>query len=128
MPPTERFQHVLMPTIVSLIDSMNEARLFGQLLRETRKAHNMGLADLAEKVGIGAKHLGRVERGEKLPSFELIIALAAAMGESPSVFFEFENAKVDQRLVRKWLRQLLDRRDLEQLRKAYRVLRATLTR
>ena len=74
---------------------MNEATLFGQLLRATRKAHNVGLAKLAEKVGIGAKHLGRIERGEKLPSFELIIALANAMGVSPSEFFAFENVKAD---------------------------------
>lgn len=106
---------------------MNEAALFGQLLRATRKAHNLGQSELAEKVGIGAKHLGRVERGEKLPSFELIIALANAIGESPSVFFEFENATVDQRMVKERLRQLLDKRNLEQLRKAYRVLRATLS-
>ena len=109
-----------------LIDPMNEAALFGQLLRATRKAHNLGQAELAEKVGIGAKHLGRVERGEKLPSFELIIALANAIGESPSVFFEFENARVDQRFVKERLRQLVDNRNLEELRKAYRILRASL--
>jgi transcriptional regulator with XRE-family HTH domain len=106
---------------------MNEATLFGQLVRATRKAHKMGQAELAEKVGIGAKHLGRVERGEKLPSFELIIALANEMGESPSVFFEFENARADQKIMRVRLRQLLDKRDIAQLRRVYRVLRATLT-
>jgi transcriptional regulator with XRE-family HTH domain len=105
---------------------MNEAILFGQLLRATRKANNVGLAKLAERVGIGAKHLGRVERGEKLPSFELIIALANAMGVSPSEFFEFENARVDQKSMRERLRQLLDKRDLDQLKRAYRVLRASL--
>jgi transcriptional regulator with XRE-family HTH domain len=104
---------------------MNEAILFGQLLRATRKAHNIGLAKLAEKVGIGAKHLGRVERGEKLPSFELIIALANAMGVSPSEFFEFENARTDQKSMRERLRQLLDKRDLDQLKRAYRVVRAS---
>ena len=108
------------------VDSMNEAMLFGQLLRATRKAHSMGQAELAERVGIGSKHLGRVERGEKLPSFELIIALANAMGESPSVFFEFENARADQKIMRQRLRQLLNKRDLGQLRKAYRVLRDAL--
>jgi len=87
----------------------------------------MGVSELAERVGIGAKHLGRVERGEKLPSFELIIALANALGVSPSEFFEFENAKVDQKFIKMSLQQLLDNRDLEQLRRAYRVLRASLT-
>jgi transcriptional regulator with XRE-family HTH domain len=106
---------------------MNEATLFGQLLRATRKARKMGLSEIAEKVGIGAKHLGRVERGEKSPSFELIVALANALGVSPSEFFEFENAKVDQKFMKARLRQLLDTCDLEQLRRAYRVLRASLT-
>lgn len=106
---------------------MNEAALFGKLLRATRKAHSLGQAELAEKVGIGAKHLGRVERGEKLPSFELIVALANAIGESPSVFFEFEDATADQRMIKEKLRQLVDKRDLGQLRRAYRVLRATLS-
>ncbi len=105
---------------------MNEATLFGQLLRATRKAHNVGLAKLAEKVGIGAKHLGRIERGEKLPSFELIIALANAIGVSPSEFFEFENVRADPKAIRERLRQLLDKRDLDQLMRAYRVLRASL--
>lgn len=105
---------------------MNEAILFGQLLRATRKSRKMGVSVLAEKVGIGAKHLGRVERGEKSPSFELIIALANALGVSPSEFFEFENAKVDQKFISARLRELLDKRDLEQLRRAYRVLRASL--
>lgn len=86
----------------------------------------MGISDLAEKVGIGAKHLGRVERGEKSPSFELIVALANALGVSPSEFFEFENAQVDQKFMKVRLRQLLENRDHEQLRRAYRVLRASL--
>jgi transcriptional regulator with XRE-family HTH domain len=86
----------------------------------------MGLAKLAEKVGIGAKHLGRVERGEKVPSFELIIALANAMGVSPAEFFDFDNVKVDQKAIKERLRQLLDKRDLDQLMRAYRVLRASL--
>ena len=105
---------------------MNQATLFGQLLRATRKARKMAISELAERVGIGAKHLGRVERGEKSPSFELIIALANALAVSPSEFFEFENAKVDQKFVKVRLLQLLHNRDLEQLRRAYRVLRASL--
>lgn len=103
---------------------MNEAILFGQLLRATRKAQKLGVAQLAEKVDIGAKHLGRLERGEKVPSFELIIALADAMGVSPSVFFEFENAKVDQKVLKERLRDLLEKSDIEHLRRAYRILKA----
>ena len=86
----------------------------------------MGLGQLAEKVNIGAKHLGRIERGEKVPSFELIIALAKELNASPSIFFHFENANVDPKFLTQQLQTLLAKRDAKQLRKAYRVLEATL--
>jgi transcriptional regulator with XRE-family HTH domain len=105
---------------------MNEAELFGQLLRATRKSRKMSLADLAEKVDKSAKYLGRLERGESQASFDLIIGLANAMNVSPSVFFDFESVQPDEKAVKEQLRQLLQRQDGKQLLKAYRVLRLTL--
>lgn len=105
---------------------MNEAELFGQLVRVTRQAHKMSLGQLAERADTGSKHLGRVERGEKLPSFELIIALASAMNVSPSVFFEFEDARADQKVLKKQLNSLLQKRDTMQLLRAYRILKLIL--
>jgi transcriptional regulator with XRE-family HTH domain len=105
---------------------MNEAELFGRLLRTTRKDRKMGLGKLAEKVDIGVKHLGRIERGEKVPSFELIIALARELNTSPATFFHFENANVDTKFLTQQLQALLAKRDAQQLRKAFRVLQATL--
>src|SRR6202050_5571613 len=105
---------------------MNEAELFGRLLRATRKDRKMSLGKLAEKVDVGVKHLGRIERGEKVPSFELIIALARELNASPSTFFHFENANIDPKLLTQQLQALLAKRDAKQLRKAYRVLQATL--
>ena len=86
----------------------------------------MGLGKLAEKVDIGVKHLGRIERGEKVPSFELIIALARELNTSPATFFHFENASVDTKFLTQQLQALLAKRDAQQLRKAFRVLQATL--
>jgi transcriptional regulator with XRE-family HTH domain len=105
---------------------MNEAELFGRLLRATRKDRKLSLGQLAEKVEIGVKHLGRIERGEKVPSFELIVALAKALNASPATFFQFENANVDSKFLTQQLQALLTKRDTKQLRKAYRVLQATL--
>jgi transcriptional regulator with XRE-family HTH domain len=105
---------------------MNEAELFGRLLRATRKDRKLSLGQLAEKVEIGGKHLGRIERGEKVPSFELIVALAKALNASPATFFQFENANVDSKFLTQQLQALLTKRDTKQLRKAYRVLQATL--
>jgi transcriptional regulator with XRE-family HTH domain len=105
---------------------MNEAELFGRLLRATRKDRKMSLGKLAEKVDIGVKHLGRIERGEKVPSFELIIALAKELNTSPATFFHFENANADSKFLAQQLQALLTQRDAKQLRKAFRVLQATL--
>ena len=84
----------------------------------------MSVAKLAEKVGIGPKHLGRIERGEKVPSFELIVALARELNASPSAFFHFENTNVDPKALRQQLQMMLAKRDAKQLQKAYRVLQA----
>jgi len=105
---------------------MNEAELFGRLLRTTRKDRKMSLGKLAEKVDIGVKHLGRIERGEKVPSFELIIALAKELNTSPATFFHFENANADSKFLAQQLQALFTQRDAKQLRKAFRVLQATL--
>jgi transcriptional regulator with XRE-family HTH domain len=105
---------------------MNEAELFGQLLRATRKSRKMSLADLAEQVDKSAKYLGRLERGESQASFDLIIALANALSISPSAFFDFETVQADQKLVKEQLRQLLQRQDGRQMLKAYRVLKLVL--
>jgi transcriptional regulator with XRE-family HTH domain len=101
---------------------MNAAAHFGNRLRSVRKAHKLKIGQLADKVDIGVKHLGRLERGEKHPSFELIIALAQAMNVSPATFFEFEPFQDDPKLLRKDFDQLLAGRDAKQLHHAKRLL------
>src|ERR1700722_5459450 len=105
---------------------MNEAQLFGRLLRAIRKDRKGSLGKLAEKVDIGPKHLGRIERGEKAPSVELINAVGRELNASPSAFFHFENVNVDPKFLTQQLQALLAQRDAKQLQKAYRVLQATL--
>jgi len=105
---------------------MNEAEKFGQLLRATRKARKLGLAQVAEKVDIGVKHLGRIERGEKQPSFELIVDLASEMNVSPALLFDFESLQMDEKALRTQLRGLLEKRDAKELLKAKRVLKIIL--
>ena len=107
---------------------MREAALFGRLVRATRKAHRLRLGQLAERADTGVKHLGRIERGEKQPSFELIIALARALNVTPDVFFQFGDLEANPNLLKAKIRQLLDNQDSEQLLKAHRILKAALNR
>ena len=103
---------------------MTEAVLFGQRLRAVRKSHGVRLTDLAEKADTGVKHLGRIERGEKQPSFELIIALGKALNVAPSVFFDFPASGNEPRYLKLQLQQLLDGKNSDQLRRAVIVMRA----
>ena len=103
---------------------MNASAQFGTRLRTVRKARKLKIGQLADRVDIGVKHLGRLERGEKHPSFELIIALAQAMNVSPATFFEFDPPQTDPRILKKQLDQLLAERDIKQLQQVQRLLRA----
>lgn len=101
---------------------MTPVTQFGRRLREIRKAHKLKIGELAEKAETGVKHLGRVERGEKQPSFELIVALAGAMNVSAAKFFEFDPSQSDPKVLRKKLNQFLARRDAKQLLQIQRIL------
>ena len=96
------------------------ASQFGGLLRSIRKSRKMKIWQVAEKVDIEVKHLGRIERGERQPSFDLIISLAKCLGVSPSKFFEFESA--DPKTLRKNIDHLLSGLDARQLSQVRQVL------
>jgi transcriptional regulator with XRE-family HTH domain len=99
------------------------ASQFGGLLRSIRKSRNLKIWQVAEKVDIEVKHLGRIERGERQPSFDLIISLAKCLNVSPSKFFEFESTS-DPKTLRKNIDQLLSGLDAKQLAQVRQVLSA----
>src|SRR6267378_6864477 len=102
---------------------MTPASKFGSLLRSVRKSRKLKIWQVAEKVDIEVKHLGRIERGERQPSFDLIIALAKCLNVSPSKFFEFESAD-DPKTLRKNIDQVLTSLDAKQLGQARQLLSA----
>jgi transcriptional regulator with XRE-family HTH domain len=105
---------------------MNAAEKFGYRVRAVRKAHKLKIGQLAEKAGTSAKYLGRLERGEKQPSFELIVALAQALGVSPARFFEFDLVESDPRALQRELVHLLADAEVSQLQRVYRTVKALL--
>jgi transcriptional regulator with XRE-family HTH domain len=94
---------------------------FGGLLRSVRKSRKLKIWQVAERVDIEVKHLGRIERGERQPSFDLIISLAKCLNVSPSKFFEFESS-ADPKMIRKNIDLLLSGLDTKQLAQVRQVL------
>ncbi len=101
---------------------MTDAAKFGALIRRLRKNRKLGLAELAEKAHTGTKHLGRIERGEKQPSFELIVDLAAALRVSPAALFEFETLNPDPQKLKTEIIKILDGYQAEDLLRASKIL------
>jgi transcriptional regulator with XRE-family HTH domain len=103
---------------------MTDAAKFGFLVRKFRKDRKLGLSELAEQARTGTKHLGRIERGEKQPSFELIIDLAIALRVSPAALFEFETLSSDTQKLKAEIGRIVNEYRPEDLVKGIKILRA----
>ena len=49
-----------------------------------REAHHVGLRELADRVGISASHLSRVEKGERAASDDLTERICDALAALPA--------------------------------------------
>jgi transcriptional regulator with XRE-family HTH domain len=55
---------------------------FGEKLRQLRKERGWSQDELAERVGIHGRHVGKYEAGKVLPNAETLLAIAAALDVS----------------------------------------------
>jgi transcriptional regulator with XRE-family HTH domain len=104
---------------------MNQAKLFGKRVRAVRKAAKITQEKVAEDAHLNSKYLGEIERGEKRPSFEAIIALSKALDVSPATFFQFEEDN-DEKSLRRKLDSLLRDTNLQQLHQVHKIIKAFL--
>jgi len=105
---------------------MNQVKLFGKRVRAVRKAARITQEKAAEAAHLNPKYLGEIERGEKRPSFEAIMALAKGLSVSPNVFFQFDREETDERNLRKKIESLLQGMSSEQLQRVHGVIKALL--
>ena len=61
---------------------MLDARALGENIRKERKRQLMTIEQLAEKAGITENFLGKVERGDSMPSLLTIDSIATALNVS----------------------------------------------
>ena len=65
--------------------TMKDWYSIGKNIRKCRKAMQIGQDKLAEKIHVSTNYIGNLERGEKMPSLETLVALADALGVSADV-------------------------------------------
>jgi transcriptional regulator with XRE-family HTH domain len=59
----------------------------GEILRQQRVMMSLTLGELAEKSGVSASHLGRIERRERFPSGRILRRLAIPLGFEENELF-----------------------------------------
>jgi transcriptional regulator with XRE-family HTH domain len=74
-------------------------RLLAQRLRSLRQSHRLKLNTLAERTGISAAHLSRLENGDRQPSIGSLLQLARCYGLSLSQLVG-DSAEAPYRLTR----------------------------
>lgn len=67
---------------------LQEIKQLGTKIREHRKSLDLTLPELAQKTGLSASYLSRVERGKSSPSLRSLALLARTFGQSIAKFFE----------------------------------------
>ena len=60
------------------------AQAFGAAVRALRSGQGMAQEALAHRAGIERSHMGKIERGEHMPTLALILKIARALGRSAS--------------------------------------------
>lgn len=61
---------------------MLDMKIIGENIRSERKKQLLTIEKLAEMVGITENFLGKIERGESMPSFPTMDSIACALGVS----------------------------------------------
>jgi transcriptional regulator with XRE-family HTH domain len=67
----------------------NLRNLFGQRIRELRKAKKLSQQELGRKTRLHYTYIGAVERGEINTSFDNVVRIADALGIELEEFFTF---------------------------------------
>ena len=68
----------------------------GTRLRAVRRAHNMTQAALANEIGVASCFIGQIERGEKKPSVETVVALCDVLKVSMDYLLRGRINRCDQ--------------------------------
>jgi transcriptional regulator with XRE-family HTH domain len=79
----------------------------GPAIRRMRRTQDLTLDELASQAGISASHLSRLERGQTLPSFQVLSELANVLGADVDDFVRLES---EVALIDSELREILTAR------------------
>lgn len=83
--------------------------------------------DLAEKAGLTPNYIGAIERGEKVPSLEALIAIMNALETSANVIFH-DVVEADYKVKTSLLSDKIDKLSKENKENVYAVIETMVSR
>lgn len=105
---------------------MNEyKKLFGQNLKQLRKARKMTQEDLASVTGLSLQYISEVERGIANPKLETILRIAAGLRVPPTELFYLQDIPDSPSVRRRKLVSILTNLDEHAIDTIYKFLLAT---
>ena len=69
------------------IASSDYRKNLGTILKQKRQSVGLTLREISEVSGVSTSHLGRIEKGERFPSADILQRLAGPLGFSESEIF-----------------------------------------
>jgi transcriptional regulator with XRE-family HTH domain len=114
-----------MPAIVGQVTRVKHRTLFAQRVRRLRKAAKLSLEEAAERGNITGNFWGDVERGNKVPGLDTIVAMAKGLGVQPSTLLLLEREE-DPRDIRKRIDALLSTCTPQQIELVHRLIKVII--
>ncbi len=101
----------------------NTAIRLGRRIRSLRNAKGWSQQELGNEADINYKFLGEIERGQKNPSFNILVKIALALEVDLPELFQFEHEILDREKIESQIEKILKTLPDDDLRQILLVLR-----
>ena len=98
---------------------------FGVRIKELRIKKGLTQAELAELVGIDAKHMSHIETGRSFPKADLIEKFSSQLDTDTTTMFFFQHLKPKRELIKE-INQLLHKASDNDVKRLYKLVTAYL--
>ena len=103
---------------------MDERVLLGRRIKEVRTSKGLSQERLAEKIDANWKYLSSIERGQENPTLDFMLKLAKGLDVEVVDLFNFVWQQLSERELRKQIKAMADRADLDALREIFAVMKS----
>ena len=107
-------------------DLSEQKAMLGNRIRTLRGNKGLTQQELAERCSLNYKYLGAIERGERNPTFENLVKIAAGLEISLQGLFTIEHETPNAEALKARIAELLSGTDENNVRLIYKIIGAVV--